>query len=199
MIENPAPAFDAASMGALLATLESRLTQVETRLDTEIAAIKEELPDNRVSLIVFSGDLDKTLASFIIATGAAAMGMEVSMFFTFWGLSAIKQNRSVSGKSLPEMMMALMTAGSSKELSPSKMAFFGAGSVMLRQMMKDKDVQSLEDMMALAKELGVRIVACEMSMDVMGVREDELMPGCDLGGVATYLADASKSKVTLFI
>ena len=135
----------------------------------------------------------------IVQEGMAAMGMEVSMFFTFWGLSAIKQNRSVSGKSLPEMMMALMTAGSSKELSPSKMAFFGAGSVMLRQMMKDKDVQSLEDMMALAKELGVRIVACEMSMDVMGVREDELMPGCDLGGVATYLADASKSKVTLFI
>ena len=197
--EAKAPTFDAESVGALFASMEARLTQVETRLDTELAEIKDQLPDNRLSMVVFSGDLDKTLAAFIIATGAAAMGMEVSMFFTFWGLSAIKAHRSVTGKSLPEAMMAVMTAGSSKELSPSKMAYFGAGSLMLRQMMKDKDVQSLEELIVLAKELGVRIVACDMSMDVMGVRQDELMPGVDLGGVATFLGDAAKSKVSLFI
>jgi len=199
MSENKAPTFDAVDVSGLLAAMETRLSDVERRLDTEIADIKDQLPDNRVSIIVFSGDLDKTLAAFIIATGAAAMGMEVSMFFTFWGLSAIKARRGVIGKSLPETLMALMTAGSSKELSPSKMAYFGAGSLMLRQMMKDKDVQSLEELIALAKELGVRIVACDMSMDVMGVRQDELMPGVDLGGVATFLADAAKSKVSLFI
>lgn len=199
MIEDKPVALDAAGVAALLATMEARLSGVEQRLDAEIAEIKDQLPDNRVSIIVFSGDLDKTLAAFIIATGAAAMGMEVSMFFTFWGLSAIKERRSTAGKSLPEALMALMTPGSSKDLSPSKMAFFGAGSLMLRQMMKDKDVQSLEDMIALAKDLGVRIVACDMSMDVMGVRHDELMAGCDLGGVATYLADAARSKVSLFI
>ena len=199
MTEDKAPTFDAAGVGALFAAMETRLSDVEKRIDAELADIKEQLPDNRVSIIVFSGDLDKTLAAFIIATGAAAMGMEVSMFFTFWGLSAIKERRSVTGKSLPETLMALMTAGSSKDLSPSKMAYFGAGSLMLRQMMKDKDVQSLEELIVLAKELGVRIVACDMSMDVMGVRKDELMPCVDLGGVATYLADAAKSKVSLFI
>jgi peroxiredoxin family protein len=84
-------------------------------------------------------------------------------------------------------------------MAPSKMAFFGAGSVMLRQMMKDKDVASLEEMIDLARELGVNIVACEMSMDVMGIKHEELMPDTQLGGVATFLAEATKSRVSLFI
>ncbi|MFN3429493.1 MAG: DsrE/DsrF/DrsH-like family protein [Candidatus Sericytochromatia bacterium] len=187
------------ALAAMLATFEARLSTLEAKVDTEVAAIKEQLPEDKASIIVFSGDLDKTLAAFIIATGAATMGLEVSMFFTFWGLSAIKRQRLTDGKSLPERMMALMTPASSLDMAPSKMAFFGAGSVMLRQMMKDKEVASLEEMIELARELGVKIVACEMSMDVMGVKQDELMPDVQLGGVATFLADATKSRVSLFI
>lgn len=186
-------------LDALFQAFEGRLSALEHKVDAEVAAIKEQLPEDKASIIVFSGDLDKTLAAFIIATGAATMGLEVSMFFTFWGLGAIKKQRSLDGKSLPELMMALMTPSSSKDLSPSKMAFFGAGSVMLRQMMKDKQVASLEELIELARELGVRIVACEMSMDVMGIRADELAPDVQLGGVATFLADATKSRVSLFI
>jgi peroxiredoxin family protein len=192
------PATEGA-LAAMLATFESRLSNLEAKVDTEVAAIKEQLPEDKASIIVFSGDLDKTLAAFIIATGAATMGLSVSMFFTFWGLSAIKKQRLTDGKSLPERMMALMTPASSLEMAPSKMAFFGAGSVMLRQMMKDKEVASLEELIELARELGVSIVACEMSMDVMGIRPDELMPDVQLGGVATFLADATKSRVSLFI
>lgn len=187
------------ALAAMLQAFEARLSNLEAKVDTEVAAIKEQLPEDKASIIVFSGDLDKTLAAFIIATGAATMGLEVSMFFTFWGLSAIKQQRLTDGKSLPERMMALMTPASSLEMTPSKMAFFGAGSVMLRQMMKDKDVASLEELIELARELGVKIVACEMSMDVMGVKADELMSDVQLGGVATFLADATKSRVSLFI
>jgi peroxiredoxin family protein len=187
------------ALAAMLATFEARLSNLETKVDSEVAAIKEQLPEDKASIIVFSGDLDKTLAAFIIATGAATMGLEVSMFFTFWGLSAIKKQRLTEGKSLPERMMALMTPASSLEMTPSKMAFFGAGSVMLRQMMKEKEVASLEEMIELARELGVKIVACEMSMDVMGVKHDEMMPDVQLGGVATFLADATKSRVSLFI
>ena len=184
---------------AMLEAFEGRLAALEAKVDAEVASIKEALPEDKASIIVFSGDLDKTLAAFIIATGAATMGLEVSMFFTFWGLAAIKQQRLTDGKRLPERMMALMTPASSLEMTPSKMAFFGAGSVMLRQMMKDKDVASLEELIALARELGVKMVACEMSMDVMGIKAAELMPDVQLGGVATFLADATKSRVSLFI
>ena len=187
------------ALAAMRQTFEERLSNLEQKVDIEVAAIKEALPEDKASIIVFSGDLDKTLAAFIIATGAATMGLEVSMFFTFWGLSAIKRQRLTDGKSLPERMMALMTPASSLEMAPSKMAFFGAGSVMLRQMMKDKDVASLEEMIELARELGVKVVACEMSMDVMGIRHDELMSDVQLGGVASFLADAAKSRVSLFI
>jgi peroxiredoxin family protein len=183
----------------MMTSMAERVSALEDRLTKEVAEIREQLPENRVSIIAFSGDLDKTLAAFIIATGAASMGMEVSMFFTFWGLSALRERRSFEGKSLSERMMALMTPGSSQELAPSKMAFFGAGSVMLRHMMKDKDVASLEELMALAREMGVRIVACEMSMDVMGIKAEELQANCELGGVATFMADASRSRVSLFI
>jgi peroxiredoxin family protein len=183
----------------LLTSLVQRVNALEGHVHTELADIRGQLPENRASVIVFSGDLDKTLAAFIIATGAASMGMEVSMFFTFWGLSALKEKRTFEGKNLAEKMMALMTPRSSQELAPSKMAFLGAGSVMLRHMMKDKEVASLEELMAMARELGVRVIACEMSMEVMGVKAEELQAGCELGGVATFLADASRSKVSLFI
>lgn len=199
MIDERANPAELAALRELLAGYESRLGALEARVDSELADIREQLPDDRASVIVFSGDLDRVLAGFIIATGAATMGLEVSMFFTFWGLGALKERRILEGKSLAERMMAMMTPGNSLELSPSKMAFFGAGAVMLRQMMRDKDVTSLEELITLSQELGVKLVACEMSMDVMGIKQQELRADVQLGGVATFLADAVKSKVSLFI
>lgn len=199
MIEERSGMTQLSALQDMLSAFDHRLGALEARVDTELTEIKELLPDNRASIVVFSGDLDRVLASFIIATGAATMGLEVSMFFTFWGLSALKERRLLEGKNLAERMMAMMTPGSTLELAPSKLAFFGAGSVMLRQMMRDKDITSLEELMDLAQELGVSMMACEMSMDVMGIKPEELREGVSLGGVAAVLADAVKSRVSLFI
>jgi len=178
-----------------LAEIEERLKSLEN----QVQQIRDELPDNRVSIIVFSGDLDKVLASFVIATGAAAMGMEVSMFFTFWGLNALKKGRDLSGKNLMEKMFALMTPAGTEGLGVSKMNFFGLGAKMLRAMMKRKGVTSLEELAQMARDLGVKVIACQMAMDVMGVKKEELWDGIEVGGVASFLAEATKSKITLFI
>lgn len=168
-------------------------------LEKRLVALEERAPEDRVALIVFSGDLDRVLAAFVIATGAAAMGQQVSMFFTFWGLSVVKKNTELSGKTLFQKMMAVMSPGSSQGLPVSKMNYFGVGAKMLRSMMQEKNVSSLEELISLARELGVRMIACEMSRDVMGIRESELVGGLECGGVATFLADSLKSRTSLFI
>ncbi len=178
-----------------LNALEERLA----RLEAQMQQVREELPEDRVSIIVFSGDLDKVLPAFIIATGAAAMGMQVSLFFTFWGLNALKKRRDLSGKGFLEKLFALMTPVGTEGLGVSKMNFFGIGAKLLRTLMKRKQVASLEELAQMAREMGVKIIACQMSMDVLGITKDELWDGIEVGGVATFLADATKSKVTLFI
>lgn len=175
--------------------LEERAARAEQR----VADLEGRMPHDKLSMVVFSGDLDKVLAGFVIASGAAAMGLEVTMFFTFWGLAAIRKKKDWGGKDIKELMLQMMTPGSSSQLLPSKMAFMGAGSVMLRQMMKEKDVASLEDLIELSRESGVRMVACGMSMDVMGVKQEELLPDVELGGVAMFVGEAQESKVSLFI
>ncbi len=175
--------------------LEEKLRDLERRL----AHVEGQVAEDRVALVVFSGELDRVLAAFIIATGAAAMGQQVSMFFTFWGLSVLKKESQLAGKTLFQQMMALMSPGSSQSLPVSKMNYFGVGAKMLRSMMKEKHVNSLEEMIALARELGVRMIACEMSRDLMGIKESELVAGLECGGVASFLADSLKSRTSLFI
>ena len=184
-----------ASEPSRMRELEEKLRDLERRL----AHVEGHVPEDRVALIVFSGDLDRVLAAFVIATGAAAMGQQVSMFFSFWGLNVLKKENQLSGKTLFQKMMALMSPGSSKGLPVSKMNYFGVGAKMLRSMMKEKNVSSLEEMISLARELGVRMIACEMSRDVMGIKESELVAGLECGGVASFLADSLKSRTSLFI
>ena len=190
---------DFAALQAAFTAMEGRMSALESRVDREVAEIREELPDNRITLIVFSNDLDKLLASYVIATGAAAMGMDVTMFFTFWGITSLKARQSMADKDIMQKMMSLMTPVGTQATHPSKMAFWGAGAAMMRQMMRNKDITSLEDMMGQAQEFGVRTVVCEMSMNLMGITAAELMPGLDFGGVATFLGEATRSKATLFI
>jgi peroxiredoxin family protein len=174
--------------------LAARVAELEKRL-----AALEQRTEDRVTMVVFSGDLDRVLAAFIIATGAAAMGQQVSMFFTFWGLSVVKKGTSFAGKTVFQKMMAMMSPGTSQALPVSKMNYFGVGAKMLRAMMKQRNVSSLEDLIALAREMGVRMIACEMSRDIMGIQESELVPGLECGGVATFLGDALTSRVSLFV
>jgi peroxiredoxin family protein len=178
-----------------LAELEEDVHRLTKRLED----LEERMPEDRVTIVVFSGDLDRVLASFIIATGAAAMGEQVSMFFTFWGLNVLKKGRLLSGKTLLQKMMALMSPRSSRDLPVSRMNYFGVGAKMLRTMMKEKNVSSLEDLITLAHELGVRMIACEMSRDVMGVKRSELAEDLESGGVACFLGDSLKSRTSLFI
>jgi len=191
-----------ASAGASLAADPSRMQALEEKLrdlEKRLAQVEGQVAEDRVALVVFSGDLDRVLAAFVIANGAAAMGQQVSMFFTFWGLSVLKKASQLSGKTLFQKMMALMSPGSSKSLPVSTMNYFGVGAKMLRSMMKKKNVSSLEEMISLARDLGVRMIACEMSRDLMGIKESELVAGLECGGVASFLADSLKSRTNLFI
>lgn len=155
---------------------------------------------NDKSLIVFSGDLDKALASFIIANGAAAMGRKVTMFFTFWGLNILRKSKKVkTKKTLIEKMFGFMMPRGTKQLTLSNMNMLGMGSMMMKGIMKKKNVDTLDDLIAQAMKSGVKIVACTMSMDVMGIKEEELIEGVDIGGVASYLGAAETADTNLFI
>ena len=155
--------------------------------------------DNK-TLIVFSDDLDKALASFVIANGAASTGKKVTMFFTFWGLNVIKKRQKPAvSKDIFGKMFGWMLPAHSGKLKLSKMNMGGAGSWMMRLIMKKKHIDSLESLIAQAAENGVEMIACTMSMDVMGVKEEELMDNVTLGGVATYLERAEDANVNLFI
>jgi peroxiredoxin family protein len=155
---------------------------------------------NDVTLIVFSNDLDRALASFVIANGAAATGKKVTMFFTFWGLSVIRRKEKAKvRKDFMGRMFDMMLPGNVGELALSKMNFGGAGATMMKKRMEAKSVDCLETMMDAALQAGVGMMACLMSMGIMGVAPEELIAGVEIGGVATYLEAASHANVNLFV
>ena len=155
---------------------------------------------NDKTFVVFSGDLDKAIAAFIMSNGAVAMGRKITVFFTFWGLNILRKAKKVRvRKNLIEKMFGAMMPRGSKKLGLSRMNMCGMGAKMIRWVMKNKNVSSLEELMQNAIDHGVRIVACQMSMDIMGIRKEELIDGVELGGVATFLGSCETSDATLFI
>jgi peroxiredoxin family protein len=182
------------------AEVSRQVGPVRAELERAIEELRERTPEDRAALVVFSGDLDRVLAAFVIATGAAASGLETSMFFTFWGLSVLKKKGArVAGKGLKQRMFSLMTPTGTESLGTSQLNFFGMGATMLRSMMKEQGIASLEELMGMARELGVKMTACAMSMDAMGIAKEELVGGLEYGGVAAFMADASRARVSLFI
>ena len=156
--------------------------------------------EQRKTIVVFSDDLDKALASFVIANGAAAAGKKVTLFFTFWGLNVIKKiQKPAVKKDFFGKMFGLMLPGHSQKLSLSKLNMFGAGSSMMRRIMRDKRIESLESLIQQAILNDIEMIACTMSMDVMGVHKDELLDNVTLGGVATYLERTEDANLNLFI
>ena len=153
----------------------------------------------KCSIIVFSGDMDKVFAAFIIATTAAAMGMETTMFFTFWGLKAI-QKGNPTGSGLFGKMLSVMNRGGIDRLGPSKFNFGGLGRWLFKKMMKDQNVATLPEMLQLAIDSDVKFLACLMSMDVMEIsREDLIDEVDDVVGAATFILEAQQSDIQLFI
>ncbi|MGL6120253.1 MAG: CoA-disulfide reductase [Fusobacteriaceae bacterium] len=152
-----------------------------------------------LTIVVFSGDLDKAIAAFIIATGALAMGKKVTLFFTFWGLSILKKKTINSNKTIVEKMFGLMLPKNSKGLPLSKMNMLGVGPKMIRWVMGKKDIMPLETLMNESIKNGINLVACTMSMDVMGIHKDELIEEVSYGGVGQYLGSAEQSNKNLFI
>lgn len=179
-----------------------QLSEQFKALDGRVQVLETKAPSNKVSMIVFSGDLDKALAAFIIGTGAAAMGMEVVMFFTFWGTPILRdKNKKVGGKDAMGKMFGAMLPKGTCEVKLSKMNMGGMGTAMMKSLMKKKNIASLDQMLELADELGVNIYVCEMSMDLMGFKREEIIDYKHLSfcGVAKFLEEANNSRIQLFI
>ncbi|GAA1467953.1 FAD-dependent oxidoreductase [Microbacterium thalassium] len=155
---------------------------------------------DQVSFVVFSGDMDKVLAAFIIANGALAMGQKVSMFFTFWGLNALRrQDPPKRDRKVLDKMFGMMMPSGPEKLPLSTMNMAGMGPAMIKKVMEDHSVQTLPELMQSAREDGARLIGCTMTMDLLGIAESDLLEGIELGGVATFLGEAQKSGTTLFI
>jgi len=196
-------------------SLESRLSALEGEVHalalksleqgSQLATTSELLrgtgQQEKLSLIVFSGSLDRLIAAFVLATGAVAMGMQVSMFFTFWGTAALRRERAHVKKTLLERMFGWMLPRGAKKLPLSQMNLAGGGPAMIRYVMKKNGVASVEEMIELAKELGVELSVCSMSMDLLGMKADELIeyPGLSFCGVAKFLETAAPGKITMFL
>ena len=154
----------------------------------------------KTTIVLFSGELDKSIAAFIIANGAAAYDHEVTIFFTFWGLNVLRKDQKIAVKKgfLEKIFGNMMPRGAEK-LGISKMNFGGMGPKMIKHVMKKHNALSLPQLIELAQEQGVKLVACTMTMDLLGLQQEELLDGIEYAGVAAYLGDAADAKVNLFI
>jgi len=155
----------------------------------------------KMTLIMFSGDMDKALAAFNLAIGAASIGMEVSMFFTFWGLNVIKKNEGpIKSKGVMRKMLNFMNRGGAKRLGLSNFHMFGMGKWMMGKLMKNVKSPSVQELMVMAHQSGVKFIACTTTIGMMGLGKEAFIPEVDsYAGVATYLADAKDGRINLFI
>ncbi|MBN2876701.1 MAG: DsrE/DsrF/DrsH-like family protein, partial [Bacilli bacterium] len=161
---------------------------------------QKTINQENATLVLFSGELDKALAAMIIAQGAAAQGKKVSIFFTFWGLNVLRrENNVIVEKNFIEKMFGFMMPKGANKLPLSSMNMMGVGAGMIKDIMKQKNVDSLPVMMKNSQALGVKFIACQMSMDLMGIKKEELIEGVEIGGVGTYIANNENVGTTLFI
>jgi len=178
--------------------VELELNNRLSSLENELQQLKKKVPDDKVSIILLSGDFDKAVAAFFMANGAVAMGMEVTMFFTFWGCTVIKKGRKLKGKKLTHKLINLMLPGSSKDLAPSKMSYGGLGRIFFNYVMKGQ-MSSLEEQIELAVDCGVKFQVCSPSLGMMGFDVDEWIVPVDICGVAAMYDTALNARTSYFI
>lgn len=176
------------------------MNQIRLEPATALAELQETKPD-KVTIVVLSGDMDRVMAAFIIATGAAAMGMQVTMFFTFWGLNAIRRKgASSAAKDWLRRMFGWLNKGGAELLPLSRFHFGGLGTGMMKRVMREHRMPGIPELIQMAQDLDVRFIACTTTMGLMGITKDTLIDGVDqLAGVTTYLAEAKQGSVNLFI
>lgn len=178
------------------------MTTTTPQMDPAVAlADLQASKPEKVTIVLLSGDLDRAMAAFIIATGAAAMGMQVTMFFTFWGLNTIRRKgASSSAKDWLRRMFGVLNRGGAESLPLSRFHFGGIGTSMMNKVMKQNKMPGVPELMQTAIDLGVRFIACTTTMGLMGISKDTLIDGIDqFAGVTTYLAEAKQGNVNLFI
>jgi peroxiredoxin family protein/TusA-related sulfurtransferase len=180
--------------------LEKGVFTAIIRKEPLVTTAQPQVQSNKKTMVIFSGDFGRAMAAFIIANGAATMGSEVTMFFTFWGLNLLRRDQSVEVKKTPiEKLFGLMMPRGVARAKLCKMNFLGLGTTMMKGIMKQKNVYSLETLMQEARKNGVRLIACTMTMDLMGIKPEELIDGVELGGVASYLEKADNAGYNVFI
>jgi len=161
-----------------------------------------DIPEkDKFTIVLFSGDLDKALAAFIMATTAASMGMDVTMFFTFWGLNVIKRNEgSIQAKGIMRKMLNILNRGGAKRLKLSRFNMLGLGSWMMKKLMRESNVPSIDEFIKMAQEMGIKMIPCSTSCGVLGLPDNAFRSGVlDQAGAAFFLKEARESKITLFI
>ncbi len=184
------------------ARVDARVAQLQAQveeLSAELAELRSQQPADRVTIILTGDEIDRAMPAFIIALGAASFGMEANIFCTLWGINVLKDKTIYSGKSFIKKAMTWMMPGHPDQLGLTKMHFWGAGAALMRHMMKKHNVESIPSLIEQALEMDVRIIACQMTMDLMGISTREIRPGVEYGGIATYIENASRAKITLFI
>lgn len=184
-----------------IAHLDEATRDVLRRLEALEGKVAKGTAEDRLAMVVFSGSLDRMLAAFVLASAAAASGMQVEMFFTFWGLAALRDHKKSAKKDLLGRLFGWMLPRGAGKLPLSQMHMGGAGPAMIRAIMKKKGFASIDEMLGICAEFGVRIYACDMSRELMGIKPEELIDYPHMGycGAATFLEKASGGRVSLFI
>lgn len=184
------------------AQLQTEMQEMQAQLaELQAQAAQPSGQEDRVSVVVFSGELDKLIAAYVIATGAAAMGSEVTLFFTFWGTAALREKSKAPPKKFLERLIGWVLPSGTGELKTSTLQFAGGGPKLMRHLMKKNGVASLEEMMEMSADLGVQTNICTMSMDLLGFEREEFdhIPNVIYCGVAKFLEAAGRGRVTLFV
>ena len=192
--------LDAPAEAPSEATVRETATRLR-KIESQVAELSWAQARSRqgITIIAFSGEMDKLLTAFMIATAAAAMGMAVSMFFTFWGLAAVRRRSSMRGKGFLERLLTVMMPAGPGRLGLSRWNLLGLGRPFFNRLLRKGHVESLGSLVLLAREMGVRMVACQTSMEVLGLTREEMLEGIEFGGAATFLDAAQSSGSTLLI
>lgn len=185
------------------ALVDEKVNEKTLAFQEQLENIQQQLSNvqvrenEKITMLVTSFELDKVIPAFIIANGAASFGMDVTLFFTLWGINALKEKSIYKGKNIKEKMITMMLPSTPKSTTISRLNMMGVGTSMMKMMMKENNIETLPDLIDLSIDMGAKLIACQMTMGMMGITTDEIRKDVEFGGVALYIEEASESNITL--